>query len=415
MHALALLFLLLPQADDFQRRVRVDGRRVWADDRVLYEGPWAKADVLVRALPAGDGYPPWSHVVVVVDGQEKVRLPVKSLAAPVAWPPLRAEELRPVLKKTTETSGGKKTLVLLVATDKADFEIYRGAPGPARVERTPESFTVYLDEKPLYRVPKTARARLRAEDLLAAFNAERARARVPKVKLSSSLSRGADLHALYLAKNDTQGLSGHDEDPAGAGYTEEGARAGKRSVIGPFLAHETPMEALGSLMATLYHRVSMLQPALTEIGVGWAWRRDGLGYLVVDVGSTEGRVDAKAFPVVYPAPGQTDVPVEFGLGSRETPNPLPPGIDTAGYPVTLQFPERIGKIPDLAVALLDPSGAEVPCHLSTPDRPARADWPQDGVVCLIPKEKLLPSTTYHVQLSYRDSAPRRWSFTTAKR
>ncbi|HYE98762.1 MAG TPA: hypothetical protein VEJ18_07615, partial [Planctomycetota bacterium] len=207
----------------------------------------------------------------------------------------------------------------------------------------------------------------------------------------------------------------HDEDPRGAGYTEEGARAGKRSVISPFHPHETPLEGVASLMATLYHRVSMLNPALTEIGVGWAWRRDGLGYLVIDVGAAEGRVDPRTYPVVYPAPGQSDVPLEFGLGSRETPNPLPAGVESGGYPVTVQFPERLGKVLDLAVALLDPAGAEVPCHLSTPDRPARADWPQDGVVCLIPKEKLRPSTTYHVQLSYRDAPPRRWSFTTASR
>ena len=35
-------------------------------------------------------------------------------------------------------------------------------------------------------------------------------------------------------------------------------------------------------MSTLYHRVALLSPAVGEIGVGWANRKDGLGFLVVD-------------------------------------------------------------------------------------------------------------------------------------
>jgi hypothetical protein len=165
-------------------------------------------------------------------------------------------------------------------------------------------------------------------------------------------------------------------------------------------------------MATLYHRVNVLHPALTDVGVGWAWRRDGLGYLVIDVGNAEAKPDPKVWPVLYPAPGQAEVPVEFGLGSRETPNPLPEGVDTAGYPVTIQFPERMEKILDLEVKLTE-GGREVPCWLSTPDAPARKDWPQPGVVSLIPKEKLKPGTSYEVRLKTRDLS-REWAFTTRR-
>jgi hypothetical protein len=406
--------LLLAQADDFQKRVRVDAQKVRVDDKVIFEGPWAKAEVGVRDFPAGEGFDPWKHVVLTIDGEEKARLPVKSVAPPIAWPPVDPEELKPVIKKLTETVGGKKTFVVFVTTEKAEFEIYRGAVGETQVERRPDSFLVKLNGRTLYKVSKTARPPVRAEDVYELLNAYRDKARVPRVRFHSLLSRGCDLHALYLSKNPFKGLTGHEEDPKGAGYTPEGAQAGKRSVISPFSPHETPLEGMDSLMATLYHRVSVLHPQLTEVGIGWAWRRDGIGHLVIDVGSVDGKPEPRAWPVLYPAPGQTDVPVEFGLGSREIPNPLPEDVATAGYPITVQFPEKVEKILDLELSLSE-GGKDVPCWISTPDKPARADWPQPGVACLIPKEKLKPGTTYQVKFQYRSSgASREWTFTTKR-
>ena len=135
------LLLLLVQAEDFQKRVKVDGRRVSVDDRVLFEGAWQKADVALRELPGG-----WAAIVVTVDGQERVRVPVPSLAKPVAWPPLDAGDLRPTLKRLTETLDGKKTLAVLVMTEKGgEAEIYRGEPADTRIERTPDAFLVLLD------------------------------------------------------------------------------------------------------------------------------------------------------------------------------------------------------------------------------------------------------------------------------
>jgi hypothetical protein len=407
-----LLLLTLLQAEDFQKRVKVDGARVFVDDRVVFEGTWKTADVTARDLPTGPGRAPWKSVVVLIDGQERVRIPLRSLAKPVAWPPCDSAELRPLLKRQMETADDVKTLVLFVSTEKGDAEIYRGEPAETRLDRTPEAFTVYLADRPLYRVSPRGRRPVVPEDVLTALNVHRERAKLPLVRHAPGLSRGCDLHSLYLAKNDWKGLSGHEEDPKGAGYTDEGARSGKRSVISPFSGHETPLDALESLMATLYHRVSVLTPGLTEVGIGWAWRRDGLGYLVIDVGNADARVDPKVFPVLCPASGQADVPLEFGLGARETPNPLPEGVDGAGYPVTIQFPER-GKAPELKLALSE-SGREVPCFVSTPGAPARKDWPQPGVFSLIPKAKLKPGTSYVVRFETQDGGAREWTFTTRK-
>jgi hypothetical protein len=247
-----------------------------------------------------------------------------------------------------------------------------------------------------------------------AINLKRVKAGLGVVRPIPGLSRACDLHALYITKNDARGLSAHEEDPKGIAYTDEGAKAGKRSVISPFPPHQTPVEAVESLMATLYHRIGLLNPSITEIGVGWANRRDGLGFLVVDVGGgAEGRPDSKLFPIVYPPNGQDDVPLDFALGARENPNPIPDDGTMGGYPVTVQIPERRGK--SESELRLFAGETEVAAWLSTPDSPARKDWPQPGVLCLIPKEPLKPSTLYTVRFRDRLSGlEKEWTFTTRK-
>ena len=414
------LALLLAQADDFQKRVRTEAGKVLADDQVLYEGPWKKADVKVvdvggkQARAFFGEHTPWKQVIVTIDGEERLRLPVRSLARPIAWPPTRPEDVKPQLKKLTETIGDRKSFVALVSTDKEDFEIYRGPEYETRVERTVSSFTVYLNNEVLYRVSRPDRPPARVEDVVMAINLRRVKAGLGVVRPIPGLNKGCDLHALYLTKNDARGLSAHEEDPRGIGATEEGAKAGKRSVISPFPPHETPVEAVDSLMATLYHRVALLNPGVAEVGVGWANRRDGLGFLVVDVGGGDAKADPKLFPIVYPLNGQEDVPLDFGLGGRENPNPIPDDGTVGGDPVTVQVPDRRGKAADAEFRLFT-GETEVACWLSTPDAPARKDWPQPGVFCLIPKDKLRPGSIYSVRFRDRLSGLEKdWSFSTRK-
>lgn len=407
--AILAALALLAQEDGFEKRVRTEPGRVLVDDTVVYEGPWSKAGVTVEEFAANDDpdVVPWKQVVVRIDGEERVRVPVPSLDAPIAWPPLRKEELRPVLKKLTQSTGDVDTLSLFVVTERDRHLIYRGPPAPTRIERTVGAFSVILADRVLYRVTGSRRPKARPEDVLEAVNRHRRRAGVPGVTLSPELSKACDLHALYMVKNEPEGLDGHEEDPDGIGYTPEGAKAGERSVISAFAAHESPADAFESLMATLYHRVSVLHPGVSEIGVGWAYRKDGPGHLVVDVGSRGRPVDPDRWPVVYPGPGQEGVPLEFALGSRETPDPLPPGVRSAGYPVTVMYPP--GATPRDPRPRLLADGKEIPCWVSTPQAPAREDWPQPGVVCLIPKSKLRPGTTYVVRVGDRE-----WFFNTAK-
>lgn len=402
--------------EDFRKRVRAAGAKVWVDDKLVYEGTGSKADVSVCDFKG------WKQVVIAVDGEERARLPVRSLERPVAWPPVYMDEIKPHLTRITEDDGKKATLILFVTTTGgAEVEIYRGAALEPKTERTGQGLLVRLGGDVLYRLARRPVPRLTPQEVLDHVNGFRERAGLEKAKLNPALSKGCDLHALYVVRNESRGLAAHDEDLAGIGYTAEGARAGARSVLSQFRVDETPRDAVDGLVATLYHRLGVLDPDLTEVGIGWAYRKDGMGQFVMDVGSPGARREPKPYPIVYPANGQADVPLDFGLGAGEQPNPVPVAGAKAGYPVTIQFTAGGWKPSDVEAGLFAGGTEEVPVWLSTPEKPARADRPQPWVVCLIPKQALRPASTYVVRLRCRmaDRAGRPsfsgdWSFTTRR-
>jgi len=410
---LLAVFLAAAGQEDFQKRLRIEGPKVWVDEKLLYEGSGQKAEVSVADAQG------WKQVVVAVDGQERVRLPVRSLQKPVAWPPVYLDDLRPQLKKVLEDDGRKETLVLSVTTqDGADVEIYRGPAFETKTERTAEGLAFRLAGEVYYRLAVAPRPRMTPQDVAAYVNGIRESAGLAKVAFSAELSKGCDLHALYVVRNPVYGLACHDESPSGAGYTPEGARAGARGLLSQFRATESARDAVDGILATFYHRLGILEPGASEIGVGWAYRRDGMGQLVLDMGAPGPPKATRHYPLLCPAPDQTGVPLEFGLGAGEQPNPVPEPGARAGYPVTIQF-TAAGWKPSGAEARLFNGGREISCWLSTPERPARKDRPQPLAVCLIPREKLKPSTVYTVRFACRqegqDDAPRRsreWSFTT---
>lgn len=89
-------------------------------------------------------------------------------------------------------------------------------------------------------------------------------------------------------------------------------------------------------LATLYHRVPILDPGLKSIGFGNV-RGRRLGWIsVLEVTSGRSKSEWKE-PVIYPVVNQIDVPIHFPT-SGEEPNPIPEDRDgKAGYPITLTF------------------------------------------------------------------------------
>jgi uncharacterized protein YkwD len=258
-----------------------------------------------------------------------------------------------------------------------------------------------------------------AKKALARVNAYRAHAGLKPVELDGLLSRGCLAHARYLIINEghpaLQGLNAHDENLDLAGASEEGRSAGKASniAVGDF----EPIDGVDAWMATLYHRVPILEPNLKTIGFGCARGRRQGWVAVMNVSSGRGE-EPRPGPLFYPAPDQTGVPLSFPNGGEE-PNPIPDDkTGRAGFPITASFPHdkplknAIGK-------LTSSQGIETPCWFSAPEKPAnpKEEARQGNTVCLIPKEPLAANATYHVRLQGQlgDKAwDKKWKFTTGE-
>jgi uncharacterized protein YkwD len=121
-----------------------------------------------------------------------------------------------------------------------------------------------------------------SQRLLTEANACRKNAGLPAVQLDDTLSQGCRQHARYLILNKdsraVEGLKMHKEDPSLPGYSREGARAAS----GLIAAIGNPDAAVGDWMATLYHRLPLLNPRLERIGLACLRYPDGKWACVLD-------------------------------------------------------------------------------------------------------------------------------------
>jgi len=261
-------------------------------------------------------------------------------------------------------------------------------------------------------VPGFARA---LERLAAARRA----AGLPAAVHDPALSRVAALHADYLRLNvpdrRTTTLDPHAEVAGLPGFTAEGATAARTADV----AWRGDMAAaVGSWLATLHHRLALVEPRLAAVGFASArgatspihvltFRAGGLPARGAGDAGGWGGPDA---PTAFPGDGQRDVPVGF-TPSGEHPDPVPGGsLGGAGYPITLQFPDEPS---DVVMRLSGPDGL-LDGYVSDPAHPATSG-PQGRVACLIPAEPLRPATAYRVEVAAGLAGRQqtwRWGFTT---
>jgi uncharacterized protein YkwD len=256
-----------------------------------------------------------------------------------------------------------------------------------------------------------------AKKALDKINDYRRLAGLPAVVLDAQLSKGCRAHARYLSLNlghpSTEGLKAHDENLDLPGASAEGRKAGMASDIA--IGDHDPLQGIEAWMATLYHRVPILEPNLKSIGYGCARARRHGWITVMNVGTGRERV-VRPRAVFYPAPDQTGVPLNFPF-SGEEPNPIPDdATGKAGYPVTAFFPEN-APLKSSSAVLTDGAGREVPVWFSSPEVPANLKYPkhQGNTICLISKEPLRPNTTYGVLLRGQlggQGWQKEWRFTT---
>lgn len=257
-----------------------------------------------------------------------------------------------------------------------------------------------LAQKPQGKLPKKAPLAAQPPEVeeeirqaMALINLSRVAAGLDTVSLSATLSAWCDKHAQYLVLNSNSdkiaGLKAHEEYKELPGYSQDGARAGMSSDI---CQGAGPLYSARAFIASLYHRIPLLQPELKSIGIGL--RGYGTMNEVTVLDCLSGTEGGASIPVVcYPGPGQTDIPCEM---SREMPDPTN-SVNTAGYPVTVTFTQR-QKIDSATIKLTDKFGRVIPCYLSSPAQPATY-FSQWNTVCAIPIAPLSAGSEYHVEIN----------------
>ncbi len=229
------------------------------------------------------------------------------------------------------------------------------------------------------------------------------------IGLDDSLSEGCLAHAEYLVRHPdmaTRWPDAHEENPAHTEWSADGAWAAGHSNIAPSGVNGS--DAIEQWMATFYHRLPLLHPLLSRVGLGQSRET-----VVLDCTSMV-QDTWEPWYVGWPSAGASDVPTRF---VPELPNPVP-GEDQSrfGYPVTLQVGVRSNQSePRIEMRLLD-GDKVVPCWYSTPQSPTYVDLAPSGSFCLIPKAQLRAATTYSVEAQFlHESRLLRWTFRTGSR
>ena len=227
----------------------------------------------------------------------------------------------------------------------------------------------------------------------------------------------AENHANYLALNatgdahyETAGYPGFTGERlqdrlAYCGYAEPWLQLSE-VVVGP--PEMGTVAAVDGWLATVYHRSGVLEADATAVGYG----EGGANVLDSWPGQTPTGVWQPARHtrfVLWPAPGQTDVPSYWN--GLEIPDPLPPGsTKPVGYPVSLTW-DKFAVTPTLAL-LAGPTGT-VLCHPNPAQMYPYQAYPY--YVFLIPVAPLAYATTYTATVAGdTQDGPFNftWSFTT---
>ncbi|MFY9234079.1 MAG: CAP domain-containing protein [Fimbriimonadaceae bacterium] len=234
-------------------------------------------------------------------------------------------------------------------------------------------------------------------------------------RFDDRLNGAALAHSKYLAKNNT---TGHFQKPGTPGYfgQDPGARLESFGFIDESwenvaYGNETPEEAITSLVDAPYHRIPFMQPGAIVLGAGFNENR-----LTVEFGANKSEGT-----VVYPAPGQSNVPTLWNGNERPNPLRLHDAPKPVGYIIVLSAWQPGGAKLKVQEATLRncADGSLVPAFLNTPSNDDRLD----NSCFIIPKRPLRPGTTYEVLVrgsvqptaSDRSEVPldKRWRFTTA--
>jgi hypothetical protein len=276
-------------------------------------------------------------------------------------------------------------------------------------------------------------------DCYAQLDAVRAEAGVPQASATAmpALAKAAASHAGYRAQADTSDLSPHHETAGRQGFT--GVKSSERTKAAgledgtwssQFENVTTTGGALHGVQSWVdapYHRFPMLDANNRAAGCSTATTRTFLGRThaaaVLELAATWAPPTKRL--TMYPAPGQTGVPVSFNR-LREQPSPFADAASTVGYVISFQADGYAAlKVKDIALSK-GASHTPVAVHKAVRFRTSAASGSLDAnlpanAAMLTATQALDPHTTYHVQVSgqydngsaWTSFPTRTWSFTTA--
>lgn len=218
----------------------------------------------------------------------------------------------------------------------------------------------------------------------------------------AGLSADLQKHCAYMRLN---GKLGHPEESGRPGFSPEGHNSGMRSILSYGTA---PAHIAAGMVSTYFHRQDVIRPETRAFGVGF----DG-GYGGIDGRTVVGSVASFRWPVLCPAPDQSDVPVAF---KKEAPDPIP-GDDRAGFPVTAYFGSGSARLESYQMVISAAPKTPIECYaydFKTGASPEFSGY--QNCVCLIAKDPLKPATAYTVTMAVDHGGKRwekTWSFTTS--
>jgi len=257
-----------------------------------------------------------------------------------------------------------------------------------------KALTVWIVLIPLFAVPSLASASDETTLALTRINEWRAALGISPLSRHPALDAAAQAHAEYYALNygdpALAGMGLHREEPGKPGFTGEDMidRARAQGYTGSVNENiglsGSLLVSLETFMATINHRLPLIDPRYQHIGFGTV-NRNGVRIEVIMVGTLD-RWSEQADPewVVWPPDGLTGAGTHFW---GEAPNPFPGAQYPLGYPVTAKY-FGPGTVVFTRGALFEGT-REIPVHFAT-----GTGWLSRRTALLAATAPLQAGTTY---------------------
>ncbi len=243
------------------------------------------------------------------------------------------------------------------------------------------------------------------------------------MSIEKSLNAAANNHALYVI-NSTN--AGHfQSNKKNQYYTGEMPwdRTRYFGYMSPMVAEnihfiQSDIGAVDDWMDSVYHRFPLINPIYTHMGYGYAGK--GTKYVnVLEAGALKYNGVNQQI-IVYPVDRQKGVPVTWS--GLEEPDPLrlfPEAKGPGGYPITLLVSgDRVERVELVSASITGGKANSIDFY--SLDATNDTSLVENNAIALIPKDILMPDTTYRVttvvKISYSDDTQeeirKEWSFST---